>query len=432
MKNGRNKGSKKGYEEKGFIMLVAVIVMTFLLLLVAPFLYQLSTENRNTNKSSTSFAALSLAEAGVERAIWELNYGDVSGWEGDSSMRTMTISDFESANGNVLGNIAITIQNPDGTNPVIEATGIVAGSGSEQLMRTTRVVLKRDTPPPVFDYGVFGDEGLDLNSNAFIDSYDSRTGAYGGSNVGFNGNVGTNAVNYGCISLDSNARIYGDAFTGPESQPDNIIITRSNSLITGKKGALSEAKGLTPISVPEGLQFMGDYNLGGNSQDTISQSGEYTSFRLTSNAKVTIAADVTLYITGDFSMQSNTRLEIAEGVTVRLYLGGTFLQSSNTQINNLSKDPTKFVILGTETFDGQMQWNSNSQFWGSIYVPRANVNFNSNADFYGSIVARSVNSIASNARIHYDEALSGLDIGAPDDDCPYIVKSWQQKFNHKL
>ncbi len=59
-------------------MIVGVIVMIFFLLLALPFLVQTSIENKLTDKSYKVFSALSLAEAGIERAIWELNYGDIS------------------------------------------------------------------------------------------------------------------------------------------------------------------------------------------------------------------------------------------------------------------------------------------------------------------------------------------------------------------
>lgn len=173
---------------------------------------------------------------------------------------------------------------------------------------------------------MFGSEGVDLESNAVIDSYDSRLGGYGGENVGSDGNVGTNGSGYGCIELSSNSKIFGNAVTGPGSNPETDIITRSNSKIYGEKLSLSEEKAMTSISPPDGLPYMGSYSLGGHSIGIINQSGEYTSFRLTSNSKVIITADVTLYITGEFSMSSNSELEIVNDAKVTIYLGGSFTQ----------------------------------------------------------------------------------------------------------
>jgi len=179
------------------------------------------------------------------------------------------------------------------------------------------------------------------------------------------------------------------------------------------------------ISPPEGLDYKGSYSKDeGNTN--IGEDGEYTSFKLGGDATVTITADVTLYITGDFSMRSNTELEIADGVTVKIYLGGSFEQNSNSKLNNLSEDPTQLIVLGTDSFNGEMEWNSNSQFWGAVYAPKADVNYRSNADFYGSIVGKSFD-LNSNARVHYDEALAGLNIDVDSVDILLTVKSWQEK-----
>jgi len=417
------KDFKRRNEEQGFVLIVGMVVMSFLLLLAIPFLYQLSFENKLTNKSYKSSAALSLAEAGVERAIWELNYGDISTWAGDISLRTMTISSFQTPDGNVIGDIEIRVEDPDGDNPVVSSLGTVALVESRVLSKCARVVLEEEKYKPWIN-GIFGDEELDFSSNAYVDSYDSRDGTYGGSNMGSEGHVGTNGTHYGCIDLDSNARIYGNALSGPESDPGDVIIMRGNAEIFGEMDSLSEPHDMPSVPLPGGLLYNGDYFLGGNDSDTISQSGEYSSFRLDSNCTVTITADVTLYITGEFSMLSNSQLDIADGVKVTIYLGGSFVQESNTQINNLSEDPTNLLILGTDSFNGEMEWNSNSQFWGSVYAPKADMHLNSNADFYGSISAKSFD-CDSNSRIHYDLALAALALDGVDGT-PFKIKSWQE------
>ena len=294
---------------------------------------------------------------------------------------------------------------------------------SRVLYKGARVVLEEQKYKPWIN-GIFGDEELDFDSNAYVDSYDSRDGDYGGSNMGSEGHVGTNGTHYGCIDMDSNARIYGNAVSGPESTPEDVIITRGNAEIFGAMDSLSEPNDMPSVPLPEGLPYMGDYFLGGNDTDTISLSGEYASFRLDSNALVTIAADVTLYITGEFSMLSNTVLEIDPGISATIYLGGSFIQDSNTQINNLSEDPTNLLIMGTDSFNGEMNWNSNSELWGAVYVPRADIHLNSNADFYGSISGKSFD-CNSNAKIHYDLALAALVLDGADGT-PFTVKSWQE------
>jgi hypothetical protein len=416
----------KRKEERGAVLVIGVLFLTFMLLLAIPFLFQISNERRSSEKSYKAFAALSMAEAGVERAIWELNSGDVLGWSGTSTLRSMNIASFLTSDGETMGSIDIGIEDPEGDTPVVQSTGKVPYIGTLTVDRTARVELwKGDGSYYLFGHGVFGDEGLELKSKAEIDSYDSRIGEYDPLNPNSNGDIGTNATHLGCIYLNSNARVYGGATTGIETIPEDIIITQPASTITGDKLAMTKPEPMPSIVPPETLSFMGEYFLDGGNQDIINESGEYTSFRLESNSKVTITADVTLYVTGEFSMPSNSQVEIADGASVTFYLGGSFNQDSNSQINNLTTDPTNLIFLGTDSFNGVMDWNSNSDFWGSIYTPRATVNINSEADFFGAVSGKYVD-IGSQGNIHYDEALGKLKIytGTPGDY--FIVKSWHE------
>ena len=85
MKDKKNKNFKNKREERGFVLVVGVIIASFLLLLAIPFMFQINTERRLSVKSLKTLSALSLAEAGIERAIWEMNKGDLSAWSGDGT-----------------------------------------------------------------------------------------------------------------------------------------------------------------------------------------------------------------------------------------------------------------------------------------------------------------------------------------------------------
>ena len=413
-------------KEKGSALVIAILISVMMLLLVMPFLTKLSGQYRVTEKSFRQLAALNLAEAGIERAIWELNHGNITAWEGDDNLRTMVLSSIQTSGGSEVGDIVIEAIGLGGDNPIIQSTGRVPHIGSTNIEKQIYVVLEESGEDSVFNYGIFGDEGFDLNSNAKIDSYDSRDGLYGGDNVSWNGDTGTNATHIGGIYISSNGKIYGDALSGPGSDPETAIITRSNAEIFGEKLALPSEKDLPIIPSPVGLDFKGGYILGSNNQATISESGEYSSFQLNSNAQVTIQGNITMFVAGEFSMNSNTQLIIDEGSSLTLYLGGTFEQNSNTEINNLSKDPTKVQVYGTDSFESEMEWESNSDFYGAVYVPEADVEFESNADFYGSVICKYLH-MDSNGKVHYNLALLDIETAVSEESSSFAVKSWQEK-----
>ncbi|NOR54464.1 MAG: hypothetical protein GQ536_10330, partial [Candidatus Aminicenantes bacterium] len=147
MKNKKKKNLKNKREERGFILVVGLIITTFLLLLAIPFMFKINTERRLSDKSLKTLSALSLAEAGIERAIWEMNEGDLLAWSGDSDLRTIAINGFQSSAGSAIGDIQISVIDPEGDTPVIEATGSVP-FGSNTITRTIRVGLQYNYPIP--------------------------------------------------------------------------------------------------------------------------------------------------------------------------------------------------------------------------------------------------------------------------------------------
>lgn len=393
-----------------------------MLTIVMPFLFSLSTRFRVTEKSFKSMAAMNLAEAGIERAIWELNYGNISLWSGNLLARTLSLPSVQAANGEVAGDVDIEVQNPAADTPIIIATGTVPWNGNLSFERRLRVRLKHGIKS-YFDFGVFGDEGFDLHGNAYVDSYNSLDGPYDPSTRRLFGNVGTNADHRWDVVLLNNTTIYGDAMTGYASDPAEVIRLANNAQITGTATALDEPK-LIPGIEPPFLPAKGAYWLGGNSTATISESGMYSSFILDSNAIVTITGDVKLYVDGNFAMNSNTQIVIAEGASLELVMGaGVFNQSSNSIITNVSHDPRAMAILGTSYFH-QMNWRSNSHFYGVVYVPEATIDYSANADFFGSVVCNII-SMSSNVGIHYDESLASWSkYGTANSK--YEVKDWQE------
>lgn len=444
------KALNKACREKGTILIVVLWVIVVMLILVMPLLVNLSNQSWITGKSFKSLAALNMAEAGVERTIWELNErgGWVSSWvEVEEGCLTLTIDDFSSSDGRIKGDIDISLVLPEGQACLIEAKGRVPLTGSSTVERTVRVNIDR-LYDSIFDFGVFADEGFHMNSNTVIDSYDSLSGFYEDQERGSKGYAGTNSNERDSIVLDSNARIFGNVAAGAgttEEQLDSVINTSApGTYIEGRKYMLKEPFEMNCDSSLEklidNLDYKGDF-ITGKTENTVlgeSDCGTYSSFVIDKNCTVTVEGNVTVYVTGiegetgEFRMENNSTLQIADDghSTLTLIFGRTtFLQKSNSSVNNLSKIPSNLLILGTSEFDSEimdeMHWNSNTDLFGAIVLPNAYLHYDSNYDLYGSIVCRYID-FNSNASIHYDEALGELDTiegGIPR----YAVKSWQEK-----
>jgi hypothetical protein len=107
---------------------------------------------------------------------------------------------------------------------------------------------------------------------------------------------------------------------------------------------------------------------------------------------------------------------------------GSFEMDQSSAINNLSQDPTKFVLFGANSFTGDIYIDQSSEFYGAIYAPNAFVELDQGNGFYGAIIAKEI-LFDQTTVLHYDKALEALEI-LPSMGSLYLVKSWQIKVSN--
>lgn len=416
--------------KKGSILVATLIVTTALLLVMGAHSSRMVSEYRMSDRSYHMSAAISLAEAGIQHAISELNYGDFSGWTsadgGDT--RSISVNSFTSASGTACGGYSVTITNATSDEPTVVAEGSSPSVASPRSKKAVRAGLLRGEKS-FFTMGVFGKDSVVLNSNAVVDSYNSTFGPYGGTNISQGGNVGTNSTSESwpyAVTMNANAQIYGDLIIGPGGDTNNAVQENANVTLTGNKQTLDEQKTFPDVYGPTGLVYRGSLTLNANSNASITESGQYDNISLNSNSYITVSGgDIQLYITGSLSLNSNTRIDVAADSSLELYVDNQMNFNSNAQINNLSNDPTTCILYGTSNYTGYLNFNSNTAFYGVVYAPEANIQMNSNSGIYGSVAGKTV-SICSNGQVHYDEALGESSAGPSTGDFTYILVSWAE------
>jgi hypothetical protein len=377
--------------------IAAVIVLGFILILAvvgAYFMLTSLTEIRMVRRQNNSTKALYLAETAIERALdlLDTNFNDSPAGEG-------TILDLGA--GKYRYDVSIT-KTPEILR--VRGTGYVPDNTSSDRAERTVEVLVNETS--IFNIGVFADERITMATSTHTDSYDSRNGDYGAGNVGSEGHIGTNSISTDpdAITLVANASVAGDAWIGPDGDTSQAIKDEADPGIEGTLQTLEEEKELPQIIPPSGLKDNGSISLGLDETATIHKSGMYSDILLDSNAILTITNSITIYTTGTFALDNTAQLNIADGVEVTIIVNEEFRVDSNAKINNLSKDPTRLDILGTDNLTN-VTFDSNSDYYGTLYARNADLTLDSNVNFYGSIIANTID-MDSNVGIHYDEALA--------------------------
>jgi hypothetical protein len=284
----------------------------------------------------------------------------------------------------------------------------IVGVGRDGDSLTQHELLVSHAPTGFFQYAAFGGDGVRLDSNAFVDSYDSMYGPYasqvaaGTDWARQNGAVGSNAD----IRLMSNTRIYGDCHPGPGGL---LNATAPGILITGSTDPADTLVALDPMPPPAAA------SLGAASWTTDITLGpgviRYSDVLVNGGATLTIEGPVQLVV-DNFLMKSGTRLVFdATNGPIELYSARDFELESNTDVITQSDSAVdvKLFLSGNNrapipSLRDTVSLSANSDFVGAIYAPSSEISLGSNFEIFGSVMAGYLD-LSSNGRIHFDEAL---------------------------
>ena len=284
-----------------------------------------------------------------------------------------------------------------------------------------------------------GDKGVELMSNAWVDSYDSSEANYNYiKKQGYdrtNGDVGSN----GNITLNSNAKIYGNA----QAAPGHTTTLKGNAIITGTTANLSEPLEFAPVKIPKALSDMDavDYS---KPYGNVLPSGDYRYSGVTLGSNLIIKAPARIYVDGDFIINTNNTLFIdntnSGGVTI--YVTGKFTMRSNTDVIHINNprgwaEPGNFRIESsyqtkdfTDESDAALNLRSNTAYIGSAYAPEGTVLLNSNTAFFGAFAGRKVE-LDSNSHVHYDESLKIRTDPNDETGGALSLQKWDWSFKRK-
>jgi hypothetical protein len=283
----------------------------------------------------------------------------------------------------------------------------VTGHGLISSSQRNVEVIAQLIEASVFQFALFGSDGIDVSGNAVTDSYDSRDGAYDPNSAGQNGDVGTNSVAVGGVEISGSIAINGQVVVGPDVEdPSEVVVVNGGSaLITGIPPFVSQSEALImpSVQVPAGLSCS---NLRVNASETITLSsavGEYcfTSVDITAGGTLTADGPVKVYVTRTLDVSGHAVIGVPSNPSNMI-----FLITSNVHEANIEND-----ITGT------------TEFYGAIYAPWTLVDISGDAVIYGSVIAQNVE-ISGNAEVHYDEALA--DLTNPTGLYRVRVYSWRE------
>jgi len=437
--------------EKGSMLILSLLITSVFVTFSAGYLSLVVVEASNTERTHRSNLAMHIAESGTEEAIWEIKYNNSAfdsddGWTGTGTVADprLKTAPLITSTGENLGSYTVSVTDPTGSSPgsspIIETIGQALFQGATLTESRNIKVTLFVHPSNSYQYAAFADTNITMSSSACTDAYNSTLGAYDGpngpnptsapyDNYSTGGDIGTNSTSSSSISMDNDATVYGNAAVGVEGDPNTIITTGNNSDITGTETALTSAVTIPSVTGPTGLTNRDDVSLDEAETLTISSSGQYGNITLDSDSVLTITGNTTLYLTNTLALDGNAQLIIASGANVKIYVDNAITFVSDSLVNNISKDPTKLSIYGTDSMvdDGSLgnekiYFDSNAIVHATFQTKNATVRLDNNTEVFGAVLANDIR-MDTNACIHYDTSLSSGGSSGSNT----IVLLWQEK-----
>jgi hypothetical protein len=378
--------------KKGIATVLGFVVILILAVLASTMLMRGVSGSRRTEIYVDQTRAYWLAEAGIERALWELNNGAGAwtGWKTDGSDKILQGSVGTS------GDYDITVYDYLTPPLRIEVTGFFPDRFDPTAITRSLEIIADESVFSLFEYAAYSQDKLTLGGQAYTDSYDSALGAYGGANVGAEGDVGSG------VEVEASGNVYVDG---------DVVVPEGGAAPDEKyySGTVNEEDNppLTSVTVPANLVALPS----GGSISTTTTLGpgdyQYWMINLSSKSTLTITGPANIYLTGATSINvsgmGDIVVDAASTGPVNIYFDGDVNLSGQAIVNQTAL-PSNLIMYGTNPIVQTVNLAGQTDFHGAVYAPNATLNLTGQGGMFGSFVGDEVN-ISGQGGIHYDVSL---------------------------
>jgi prepilin-type N-terminal cleavage/methylation domain-containing protein len=277
---------------------------------------------------------------------------------------------------------------------------------------------------------------INLGWNTIVDSYRSSEGYYnapaggnpwrgrgrgqGNNNTtagsSSNAIVTTNSTGNSKITLNSQAKILGDVYVGPDGDPESGISKYWQAEITGTEDSLTSEIPIPDTPVPNRYPFTSNPENGlmltGHKTEVINGDRYLKDLRLYNNSRLKVNKDVTIVVEGDIEISYQAKIELHKKGSLNLYAKDSVNFFGN--INANTSDPRKVNIYITGM-------NKQVGVYGNIYAavkaPYSSLSLYWGSEFFGTYAGRNFYSY-SGSNTHLDLDLPAIGGGGSGELLP--------------
>lgn len=381
----------------GQIIIVGIIFLAVVLTMASSLFSRVSNFMSFSSASVVNEQATNLAEAGLEKALWQLNQtaGSYTG-EANTTLGTS-------------GTFTVSVANNGSNLKTITSTGFVPNSTKPRSKRTIKVDTAINSQVVSFNYAVqVGTGGLTMNNSSSIQGNVYSNGSVTGTGTSFiNGDVWS----VGTIS-SPNPIVAGVKNPGsPPSQMPTLDYQYWKDAATA--GGIINCVGTCDIT----------------SNTTIGPKQYIGNLKLSSNAVVTLNGPI--YVTGDFETVNSAKLNLNNSFgsngTV-LIVNGSIRVSNSGALNPTNANPPGYILAVTTSTASDAIIISNSAEAALFYALEGGAQISNSGEII-AIVAKSL-TINNNSELQYHSGLASANFTS-GPGASWLMKKGTYKFSNQ-
>ena len=403
--------------KKSGSILVLVLLVVLISFIIGTGLLALGTQSRVASINQVQdMMARSAADAGIERAVQEINNAVMAGkW---SASTTPYVSKAALPYSDSIYSVKTAYDAAGGYT-------IVSVGSDRNRTRTINATLRLKG---LFENAVQCRDSIILKSGTVIDTIDS-TISMDPADCDEKTVIGTNSVGDDRIILNNGVVVDGDVVVGVGGDTSTVIkdlgatIDRSYSLSSAVEFPVVSPPSLfgpdTSIAVKKGEMTIGP---GGD----YPAKGRFSGIKLSNATTLRVVGDCTLYITGDVDMGQSSEIILDAGKNAKLtiYMDGDWASDNNAGINNETSIPSTFKLYGTGPVGQAIDIKAKGEFYGVIYAPDADLTMFSGGNIYGSFVTNNFE-LKNPAEFFYDASLRTITVY--DEGARFVINRWNER-----
>jgi len=393
-------------ESRGSSLVMAMLAI-IMLLIVGHGILSLGLNSRTfAMQNALEMEARCAADAGLTKALFEMNKKLIAKAWSDSTLPQATNLTLPGCD----ATYSFTVTGNSSSGYTINSVG---KNGRAQKSVTATLQLKG-----LFDYAIFTAEMLSLENNNTVNGYNSNTGQ-----TDLPIQIGTKSTAPDSIKIGVGSTIDGNVVVGAGGDPATVVYNEGT--IVGLTYPAPEEHVFPTITAPT-LPDMGTIDVPGTVILGPANSGKYAA--ITSNGGVLEIAggDVVLHITGNIVMDGGSEIQIDPGSSLTIYADSDIKFINDAGINNqtgICKNLTLYATTSESEVKQSFELKNNSEAFGAIYAPNADILLKNNATLYGSVTCNSL-TVKNNGTFSYDTALR--DVTVDDEQVRFLIKRWSE------